>query len=269
MFYYIVASDLDGTLLAPHQCQLTTFTKRILRLLTTLKVHFVFATGRHYNNVISISDNLNINSYIITANGSKIYNSNRKLIISYSLDEAVVHDLLYIVDDDPEIIVNIFRKDEWLINRYQDDQKCVLQCWGLKYKIYKKANISYDNINKIYFTSNNYQKLLLLEKELNIRWGCCINISFSFSTCLEVVPGKISKGYALQYVANLLDYELKDCISFGDSMNDQEMLAMTGKGCIMYNAQQRLKDALPYLEVIGSNQKEAVPHYLKYMYFSD
>lgn len=266
MFYYIVASDLDGTLLTPTH-QLTAFTKKILRLLRTLKVHFVLATGRHYNNVISIRDNLNIDAYVITANGSRIYNANGKLIVSYNLDVEVIHDLLGIVHDDPEIIINIFQQNAWLINRYEYDQKSFLKNWGLNYKIYKRNKISYDNINKIYFTSNNYQKLLLLEKELNMRWGCSVNVSFSFLTCLEVVPGGISKGYALKHVANLLNYELKDCISFGDSMNDQEMLKMTGKGCIMYNAQQRLKDSLPYLEVIGSNKNEAVSNYLKYMYF--
>lgn len=265
MFYYIVASDLDGTLLTPNN-QLTAFTKKILRLLITLKVHFVFATGRHYNNVVSIRDNLNIDAYMITANGSRIYNADKQLIASYNLNPDIIHDLLYIVHDDPDIVINVFKKNEWLINRYQYDQEPFLKRWGLKYKIYQQHTLSYDDIYKIYFTSNNYKKLILLEKELNMRWGCSVNISFSLLTCLEVVPGGVSKGYALKYVANLLNYELKDCIAFGDSMNDQEMLAMTGKGCIMYNAQQRLKDALPYLEVIGSNEYEAVSNYLKYLY---
>jgi hypothetical protein len=35
-------------------------------------------------------------------------------------------------------------------------------------------------------------------------------------------------------------------------MNDAEMLSMAGKGCIMQNAHQRLKDLHPELEVIGS-----------------
>ncbi|MEA5989378.1 HAD hydrolase family protein, partial [Salmonella enterica subsp. enterica serovar Virginia] len=40
---------------------------------------------------------------------------------------------------------------------------------------------------------------------------------------------------------------------FGDGMNDAEMLTMAGKGCIMGNAHQRLKDLYPELEVIGIN----------------
>lgn len=266
MFYSIVATDLDGTLLAPNH-QLTDFAKKILRLLNTVKVYLVFATGRHYNNVISILNNLNINIYTITANGSRVYNPDGKLIDSYNLDPEIVHDLLSIMEDDPEIIINIFKNNEWLINKYKHNQKPFLKNWGLNYKIYQRNTLSYQYINKIFFTSNNHQKLVFLEKELNMRWGCYVSISFSFLTCLEVVSVGISKGYALKKVANLLGYELQDCISFGDSMNDKEMLDMAGKGCIMYNAQQRLKDALPDLEVIGSNKNDAVPCYLKYIYF--
>jgi len=125
-----------------------------------------------------------------------------------------------------------------------------------------------DGICKVYFTSNDYYRLLTLEKILKERWKDRINVSFSLTTCLEVMAKDISKGYALNQVVKLLGYNLKDCISFGDGMNDKEMLEMTGKGCIMSNAHQRLKNKLPLLEIIGSNEDEAVPHYLYTMYFN-
>ena len=64
----------------------------------------------------------------------------------------------------------------------------------------------------------------------------------------------------------MLGYTLADCIAFGDGMNDAEMLSMAGKGCIMANAHQRLKDLHPELEVIGSNADDSVPHYLRKLY---
>lgn len=264
--FYIVASDLDGTLLNPKQ-QLTSFTKKILRLLGTLKVHFVFATGRHYKNVIEIRDNLNINAYMITSNGSRIYNTKNKLIASYDLDIEVVYDLLYVAHYDLKITTNIFRQNDWLVNRYQFIQKPFFRGSSLNFKIYHKETLPLDGISKIYFTSNDYDRLFNLEKKINDRWKDRVNVSFSLPTCLEVIPGGVSKGHALQQVTNLLGYKMQDCIAFGDGMNDQEMLTMTGKGCIMYNAHQRLKDALPFLEIIGSNENEAVPYYLKRMYF--
>ncbi len=73
----------------------------------------------------------------------------------------------------------------------------------------------------------------------------------------------MSKGHALEAVAQAMGYSLKECIAFGDGMNDAEMLTMAGKGCIMGNAHQRLKDLYPELEVIGINADNAVPHYLR------
>ncbi len=80
------------------------------------------------------------------------------------------------------------------------------------------------------------------------------------------MAGGVSKGHALDQVAKTIGYSLADCISFGDGMNDKEMLSMAGKGIIMGNSQQRLKELLPELEVIGTNGEEAVSHLLRKMY---
>ncbi len=105
-----------------------------------------------------------------------------------------------------------------------------------------------------------------MEDAINARWGDRVNVSFSFPTCLEVMAGGVSKGHALEEVAKIIGYTLQECIAFGDGMNDLEMLSMAGKGCIMRDAHQRLKDMLPELEVIGSNVDNAVPHYLRKMF---
>jgi hydroxymethylpyrimidine pyrophosphatase-like HAD family hydrolase len=80
------------------------------------------------------------------------------------------------------------------------------------------------------------------------------------------MAGGVSKGHALEEVSKLLGYSLKECVAFGDGLNDKEMLIMAGKGCIMSNAHQRLKDLLPELEVIGSNTQDAVPRYLRKLF---
>ncbi|URJ26237.1 sugar/pyridoxal phosphate phosphatase YigL [Blochmannia endosymbiont of Camponotus modoc] len=263
--FRIVASDLDGTLLTPDH-RLTSFTKKILKLLTTRNIHFVFATGRHHTNVMQIRDNLKINSYMITSNGARIHNTHGKLIASYDLATEIVDDLLRVVHHDSQIITNIFYNDKWLINRSISKQNCFYNGYESNYHIYQKDTLPLDGICKVYFTSNNYTRLLSLEKKLHARWNNRINISFSLPTCLEVMPEGVSKGHALEQVVKLLGCQLKDCISFGDGMNDQEMLKMAGKGCIMSNAQQRLKDTLPFLEIIGSNKDDAVPHYLQCIY---
>lgn len=266
--FHIIASDLDGTLLNPNH-QITPFTKKVIQsLISYNNIYFILATGRHYKSTIKICNILKTNSYVITSNGARIHNNQGKIISKHNLNKTIAADLINIVHYDSSIVVNIFNNNEWLTNRKNKlNIKNNFQEKNIPCRTYTKNISSLQEISKIYFSSNNQQKLLSLEKTLYEKWGNKINISFSLPTCLEIMPEGISKGYALIKVVNLLGYTLKDCIAFGDGMNDKEMLAITGKGCIMYNGQQQLKDTLPHLEIIGSNAHNAVSYYLKNLYF--
>ena len=76
----------------------------------------------------------------------------------------------------------------------------------------------------------------------------------------------VSKGDALKHVLATRNYTLKECIGFGDGMNDLEMLLGVGKGCVMENADKRLKQACPQLELIGANKDESVAKYLRNLF---
>lgn len=262
--FYVVASDLDGTLLSPNHI-LTPYTKKVLNLIIKKGINFILATGRHYIDLIKIVSDLKINNYTITSNGARVHNNSGKLIFSHDLDQNIALEILEIAEYDCNIITNVYRYNEWFINR-KNQSINLFYSNSFKYKLYKNCKIPTDGICKIYFVCNDHKKLLFLEKKLNKKWKNKLNVSFSLPICLEVMAAGVSKGNALNKVVKLLGYNLRDCISFGDGMNDKEMLSMTGKGCIMENAQQRLKDILPFLEVIGSNENDAVSRYLYKMY---
>ncbi|AFP85411.1 HAD-superfamily hydrolase, subfamily IIB [secondary endosymbiont of Heteropsylla cubana] len=263
--FHIVASDLDGTLLSPSH-RLTPYTRQTLQLLTSRGIHFVFATGRHHIDVAQMRNNLEIDAYMITSNGARVHNYTGDLIFSHNLDEDIAGELFSVVHKDRRILTNVFRGDDWLINRFPVEQEDFFCESTFKYQVYQQGRLPTDGVCKVYFTSEDPYRLQLLEKELNSHWENRVNVSFSTPLCLEVMAGGVSKGSALQQVAGFLGYKLQDCISFGDGMNDQEMLSMAGKGCIMQNAHLRLKLELPELEVIGSNKEDAVAHYLSSMY---
>ena len=244
--YQVVASDLDGTLLSPDHT-LSPYAKETLKLLTARGVNFVFATGRHHVDVVQIRDNLEIKSYMITSNGARVHDTDGNLIFTHNLDRDIATDLFGIVHNNPDIVTNVYRDDEWFMNRHRPEEM----------RFFKEA---------VFFTCVNHEELLPLEQAMNARWGDRVNVSFSTLTCLEVMAGGVSKGHALEAVAKRLGFDLKDCIAFGDGMNDAEMLSMAGKGCIMQNAHQRLKDLHPELEVIGTNGDNAVPKYLRKLF---
>ncbi|WP_413726373.1 sugar/pyridoxal phosphate phosphatase YigL [Sodalis sp. RH16] len=263
--FHVVVSDLDGTLLAPDHT-LKPYTKETLQLLTARDIHFVFATGRHHIDVSQIRDNLGICAYMITSNGARVHNPDGELIFAHDLDSDIAGELFSLVHDDPKILTNVYRRDDWYMNRDRLDQQDFFRESDFNYQLFEPGMLPTDGICKVYYTSDDHDRLTELEAALNARWGDRVNVSFSLPVCLEVMAGGVSKGHALDQVAKTIGYSLADCISFGDGMNDKEMLAMAGKGFIMGNSHQRLKELLPELEVIGTNEEEAVSRLLRKMY---
>lgn len=262
--YNVVASDLDGTLLAPDH-RLTPFAKETLKLLIRRGIHFVFATGRHHVDVFQLRDSLGIDAFMITSNGARVHNTAGDLIFSHNLDADIAKELFAVEYHHPEILTHVYRHDEWHLNRHVTEELDFFRESAFSYTLFETGLLDTDGISKVFFTSKAHETLLPLEQAILARWGDRVNVSFSLPYCLEVMAGGVSKGHALEMVAKKLGYTLQECISFGDGLNDKEMLTMAGKGCIMSNAHQRLKELLPELEIIGSNAEDAVPKFLRHL----
>ena len=263
--YQVVASDLDGTLLNPDH-MLSPYTKETLKLLTSRGIHFMFATGRHYIDVGQIRANLGIKAWMITSNGARVHDTDGNLVFAHNLDSDIASDLFGVVNNNPDIVTNVYRDDDWFMNRHRPEEMRFFKEAVFNYSLFEPGLLEPEGVSKVFFTCHDHEILLPLEQAINARWGDRVNVSFSTLTCLEVMAGGVSKGHALEAVAKEMGYNLQDCIAFGDGMNDAEMLSMAGKGCIMAGAHQRLKDLHPELEVIGSNADDAVAHYLRKLY---
>lgn len=139
LMYQVVASDLDGTLLSPDHT-LSPYAKETLKLLTARGINFVFATGRHHVDVGQIRDNLEIKSYMITSNGARVHDLDGNLIFAHNLDRDIASDLFGVVNDNPDIITNVYRDDEWFMNRHRPEEmrflkkRCSnMRCMSLDY----------------------------------------------------------------------------------------------------------------------------------------
>jgi Cof subfamily protein (haloacid dehalogenase superfamily) len=138
--YQVVASDLDGTLLSPDHC-LTPYAKETLKLLTARGINFVFATGRHYIDVGQIRDNLGIKSYMITSNGARVHDSEGKQIFAHNLDRDIAADLFEMMRNDPAIVTNVYREDEWYMNRHRPEEMRFFKEAVFNYKLYEPGEL--------------------------------------------------------------------------------------------------------------------------------
>ncbi|PMG47833.1 sugar/pyridoxal phosphate phosphatase YigL [Vibrio lentus] len=260
----IVASDLDGTLLAPNH-QLSAFTKLTLKKLHDQGYTFIFATGRHHVDVAGIREIAGIPAYMITSNGARVHDQNDQLMYSQNVPQDLVQPVIDVVRQDPNIFIHMYQNEDWLLDREDEMLAKFHSESGFSYKRFEADKAPSDGIAKVFFThpEQDHEYLVTFEQKLKDAFGDKLNIAFSTPWCLEVMAAEVSKGHALDAVAKSLNLTLENCVAFGDGMNDAEMLAMAGKGLVMKTSHHKVKEALPNNEVIGSNADDAVAHYLE------
>ncbi|WP_068716103.1 Cof-type HAD-IIB family hydrolase [Vibrio tritonius] len=262
--YKIVASDLDGTLLAPNH-QLSSQTKRTLKTLHDKGFTFVFATGRHHVDVAGIREIAGIPAYMITANGARVHNQQDELMFSKDVPEELVQEIVDVLKDDPTIFVHIYRHNEWYLSGEDTESAKYHNQSGFTFTSFNTNQAPKDGVAKVFFTSRfqDHEHLAEYETKLRERFQDKLSIAFSSPWCLEVMGPDVSKGDALKAVAESMGLSLENCIAFGDGMNDQEMLTMAGKGLVMGTAHPKVLQVLPTIERIGSSADDAVAHYLE------
>ncbi len=260
----VVASDLDGTLLAPNH-QLSDFTKQTLVELHQQGYPFIFATGRHHVDVAGIRDIVGIPAYMITSNGARVHDENNALLYSKNVPEHLVQAVVDVIDQDPNLYIHMYQDDRWLMDKEDPSLANFHEETGFSYHLFDATSAPTQGIAKVFFThpEHDHDYLVNVESKLRALFGETLNIAFSTPWCLEVMAGEVSKGDALKAVAESLGFTLEHCVAFGDGMNDVEMLSMAGKGLVMGTSHPKVMAALPENEVIGSNADDAVAHYLR------
>ncbi|MCK3658179.1 hypothetical protein A4G18_05515 [Pasteurellaceae bacterium Pebbles2] len=261
--FQAVVSDMDGTLLNSHHL-VGDFTAATLEKLSQRGVDIILATGRGYSDVASILSKMKLeNAAMVTSNGAEVHDLKGNLIYSNYLPETLAFDIMQEEFDSKNICINSYQGDEWFINvdvpmlrQYHKDS-------GFMYQVIDFATHHGRNTQKVFFIGRELKDLLPLEQRLKSKYGDQVSIVYSTPQCLEVMNKNVSKATALAELVAQRNYDLSQCIAFGDGMNDVEMLSEVGKGCVMQNADPRLREALPQLEQIGLNKDEAVASYLR------
>ena len=258
-----VVSDMDGTLLNANHV-VGDFTISTLEKLAQRGIDIVLATGRGYTDVSSILNKMQIEkAAMITSNGAQIHDLQGNLLYSNYLPEDIAFEIMNIEFDHSRVCLNTYQHNDWFINIDVPQMRKYHKDSGFMYEVVDFKQHYGRDTEKVFFIARDPKDLVEVERELRDRFGNFTSITYSTPQCLEVMNKNVSKAAALAHLIEKRDYDLAHCIAFGDGMNDIEMLTEVGKGCIMGNADPRLKAALPDFEQIGLNKDEAVASYLR------
>ena len=258
-----MVSDLDGTLLTPEHL-VGDLTIDTLKALEQNGVDIILATGRNHTDVSFILGKIGAErAVMITSNGARVRDLQGNLLYSNSLPEELVLELYKTPFDISKVCMNSYQDEGWFTNKDIPAMRQFHKESGFDYNVVDFSKHHGRGTEKVFFIGKSPEDLVEVETYLRDKFGNVTTIVYSALACLEVMNKNVSKGDALKHLLESREYELKDCIAFGDGMNDVEMLSWSGKGCIMQDADIRLKKACPELEVIGSNKEESVARYLR------
>ncbi|WP_237261098.1 Cof-type HAD-IIB family hydrolase [Thiomicrorhabdus immobilis] len=256
----LVVSDLDGTLLNPDH-KLTQPTIDSVNALVQQGVQFMLATGRHYEDVYLIAQQLGVNLYLITSNGARVHNPLGELLYEDHMPAEAVKTVLDL-SKGFGIHRNLYQQDLWLVEEPHEQLLAIHHESGFEYQIKDFSQIDLAHIDKIYFTAE-HERLLELEAVLNQHLADKLYITFTSPEYLEVMNLGVSKGHALQMILQQSGILPEEVMALGDGMNDLEMLQLAGHGVVMANASDTVKSQLPYLPIANSNAEDGVADYLQ------
>lgn len=255
----LVVSDLDGTLLNP-QHQLTSETCQAIEALESYGVQFMIATGRHYQDVALIAQQIQTPMCLITSNGARVHNDCGELVYENHIPSKLVKTVLDL-STGFNVHRNIYKQALWLVEEPHEALLAIHDS-GFGYHLCDFTNIGLESIDKIYFTAE-HSALLALEAHLKAHLAGQLYITFTSPEYLEVMNLGVSKGQALQGLLDKQGLVPEQVMALGDGMNDKEMLALVGHKVVMQNASDRVKALFPDSPVAKSNAENGVADYLK------
>lgn len=265
----LIALDLDGTCLNADG-RLSERTKNVLSLVGKAGIIIVIATGRPLMGVPEEIYKIEGVQYIIALNGSRIFDvHNKKTVFIQEIDEKCLLEIPYIVKK-YDVLADFFSDNKGYCEKrvyekaghyFEDKSFC---------EYYLKTRIPVDNlwdrhlydyapIEKInMFFRDNIEKEHVRKEMQGFK---TIKICSGMENNLEINHYMVDKGKALIRIANMLNVDINDIMSFGDGGNDIEMLRISGVGVAMGNARYIVKKEADY--ITGSNEEDGVAKVLE------
>lgn len=259
----LVALDLDGTLLGK-DLKIPPRSRAAIAAARSRGVQFVIATGRMYQSSVPMARTLELDGApLIAYNGALVceFPSGRPLFHEpvpleacrslaafceargYHL-QAYIHDRLYVPNLGP-------RTREYLdIARVEASAVGSLFFW-LQEPSTKLLVV------------DDPERISLIQEQVTSLLAGAVTAMPSSPNFLEVVSSKVSKGAALERVAQSLGLAPDDVMAVGDGSNDLSMLKWAGTGVAIGHAPAALRQVAAYVTKSGPGEgvAEALEHF--------
>jgi Cof subfamily protein (haloacid dehalogenase superfamily) len=241
--FSLIVFDLDGTLV-DKSLEIKQRDLHYIRKVKQQKVKITLATGRTFRSALSFIQQLNIDSPVIVCNGASIIEPvSRRILVqesvsiditrfalskseAYSLDPLIYVDPLDGLPCASEFTQVL--KDYVLLEGFHS-----VQLENLEKLIQRTPPIKVQIVG-------DREPLRKLKQEL-LETYPTIPVIMTQDDYIEIMPAGISKGEALRRLCSIMNIPLIKTVTFGDALNDSELLDLAGLGIAMCHAPEELR----------------------------
>lgn len=260
----LIATDLDGTLLAPDHVSITPRTMSALTKAHEMGVKIAISTGRTLSLIKEVHNKLPFADYIIYSNGAAVYDCKKEeTVYTQNIPGEKTQRIIKLLENFSSYY-NIYADGNIYMKRTSDTsifEKADLPRDFLMH--FLKTAILTDDMSEemknktaeqiiIYFASDECRKAIF---ELLNELGNLHTVS-SFSDNIEIMSDIASKGLAVKAICDILGFTAENAMTFGDAWNDCSMLEFAGFSFAMANGDEKCKRSAKF--ITDSNAEDGV-----------
>ncbi len=238
----LIALDIDGTILDGNGT-VSEANQEAIRLAQEKGIYIVLSTGRSLITCQHIAESLNISSYLITANGSEIWDFATGNLVERHLIAPERIQMMWDLAHTHQINFWTLTTEKVWREEFPNDPT-----------IYEWLKFGYD-------TPDDDLRHMILEK---LKQYDEFELSNSSPTNIEVNAKGVNKGTGLLKVCQLLGISVEEVMAIGDSLNDISMIKEAGYGIAMGNAQEIVKETANWTTATNkeSGVAKAIHHWV-------
>lgn len=253
----LIALDLDDTLLNDDR-QISDLNVKALRECAQNGIYVVLCSGRAEDAILPFVRRLEIagletGRFLIAINGCSIFDLHKRQNVFCRKVEGEVLVRANEIAESFGLRSEVYTPDTIYYREATKWTKLDVDLCGLK----GVAVSNYDDFIKQGFTKmlipGEPEQLLELQKILRDEFGSRAVIFTSKPYFLELLPPDCGKGEAVTWLANELNIPMSQTMGFGDSMNDESLIHMTGHGVAMCNGLDAIKSIAAYVTEYDNN----------------
>lgn len=260
--------DIDGTLTNSNK-EVSIENKKAMNEIKKWGYDIVYTSGRCNKYLLDLDKEKSYSRYLISSNGSLIYDSLEKKIIDYVRIPFDILKRVYDYCNNNGLVITfnteMIRYSNIASDKYQDSEyvKLITDIEDIKDRCITQFVVGSYDYDKMLFIRNYLDTI----EELEI-----VNISTTMKLKLldtndgffyDVTLKNVNKGRGIRHFLKLMGAKKEDSIAIGDHINDMEMFDEVGYKIAMANGYQELKDKADF--ITKSNDEDGVKYALEHI----